>query len=423
MLRFFLILVCSVCQAQVHRMTLKQAIDHALKQNPDLALARLDERKAQENIRIAKDPFTPRISIGSGLAYNNGFPLSIEGSAPAIFRAQASQYLFNRQQTYTIAKIKENARGSGIAAASKQDEVVYTVAARFLDAERSVKELAIARQQVESLDKIAQSTEARVKEGRELEIESKRAMFNLARARQRAGLLEGDLLDAELALAAALGFEDGDRVEPIDETRESPQIAATEDAAVEQALASSKELRKIESDLLAEGLDIKAQKAARLPRVDLVAQYGLFARFNNYDLFYNTFTRNNGLIGVAFQVPVLVGPAVSALSAQAEINASRLRVQRTSARHQIALDTRKSYRDVGQARSGADVAKLDLDVAREQLNVLLALMSEGRATLRQVEEARFAENERWILFYDAQHTLERANLFLLRQTGSLASLR
>ena len=36
----------------------------------------------------------------------------------------------------------------------------------------------------------------------------------------------------------------------------------------------------------------------RLPRADLVSQYGLFARFNNYDEFFRKFQRNNGQIGV-----------------------------------------------------------------------------------------------------------------------------
>ena len=39
-------------------------------------------------MRIAKDPFTPHVGAGSGLAYSNGFPLSIEGSAPADFRGR-----------------------------------------------------------------------------------------------------------------------------------------------------------------------------------------------------------------------------------------------------------------------------------------------------------------------------------------------
>ena len=40
----------------------------------------------------------------------------------------------------------------------------------------------------------------------------------------------------------------------------------------------------------------------------------------------------------------------------------------------------------------ADSARLDLEVAREQLSVNLAQMQAGRRSLRQAEEARVAEN-------------------------------
>ena len=56
------------------------------------------------------------------------------------------------------------------------------------------------------------------------------------------------------------------------------------------------------------------------------------------------------------------------------------------------------------------------------MSVSLALMDEGRATLRQVEEARFVENEKWIAFYDAQYAIERASWGLLRQTGELMAV-
>ncbi|MGH9661412.1 MAG: TolC family protein [Bryobacteraceae bacterium] len=416
-------ILATAAGAEVRTLALKDAVALALKQNTDLALARLDERKAQEDVRIARDPFTPRIAVGSGLAYNNGFPLSIEGSAPSVFEAQANQYLFNRQQTWTVARARERARGAGIATASKQDEVVFRVAGLYLEAERAARELAAARRQVESLERVVEAVQARVAEGRELPLENTRAAYHVARARRRVAGLESEQTSAESTLAVVLGFEDDDRVRPVDEIREPVALPPSEDAAVEKALAASQELRKVESDLMAEGLDIKAQKAARLPRVDLVAKYGLLARFNNYDDFFRSFQRHNGLIGMSLQVPLLVGPAVSALSAQAEVNASRMRTQRNAARQRIALDTRKAYRDAGEAESASHVARLDLDLAREQLSVILALVGEGRATLRQVEEARFAENEKWIAFYDARFTVERARLDLARHTGELAALR
>src|SRR5512146_3032739 len=139
MLRAILILVTISCllPAEVHRMTLRQAVELAMKQNPDIAMARLDAEKARQAVRVARDPFTPRITVGSGLAYSNGFPLSIEGSAPSIVQAQAAQYLFNRPQSYAVAQAKENARGASLGVAGKRDEVGYRVASLFVDAERA----------------------------------------------------------------------------------------------------------------------------------------------------------------------------------------------------------------------------------------------------------------------------------------------
>src|SRR5215471_4639178 len=87
-------------RAEVHTMTLRQAVALAVRQNPDIGLARLDEENARHAVRTARDPFLPRLVVGSGLAYTNGFPMSIEGSAPSIVQARASQYLFNRPQNY-----------------------------------------------------------------------------------------------------------------------------------------------------------------------------------------------------------------------------------------------------------------------------------------------------------------------------------
>src|SRR5215469_12261898 len=97
------LLTASLLHAEVHYLTLRQAMVLVLKQNPDILMARLDEMKAIQGVRVAKDPFTPRITVGSGLAYSSGFPMSIEGSAPSVVQARASQYLFNRQQSFTIA--------------------------------------------------------------------------------------------------------------------------------------------------------------------------------------------------------------------------------------------------------------------------------------------------------------------------------
>lgn len=425
-LRFVFVSAVFACslRAEVRTLTLRQAIDLALKQNPDVIAARLDEQKALQSIRLAKDPFTPRIGVGSGLAYSSGFPMSIDGAAPSIVQARATQFIFNRQQSYIVAEARENARGAGIAASGKRDEIAFKTTSLFLDAERAGRLAQMAQKQIESMEKVTGAVRGRVEEGRELPIANKRAAVDLARARQRLEQLDSDRDFAEHSLALVLGLNADDQIRPADEPRTAPDLPASEEAAVKTALDGSKELRRLESNLIAKGLDVRAQKASRLPRVDLVAQYALFARFNHYEDFFRRFERNNGQLGVSFQIPLLPGPGVSAQVAQAEADAVRLRAEINASRNRISLDTRQSFRSIQKAERAREVARQDLDLARDELSLLLTRMGEGRATLKQVEEARFVEDEKWIAFYDAQYAAERAKWDLLRQTGDLvASLK
>jgi outer membrane protein len=261
----------------------------------------------------------------------------------------------------------------------------------------------------------------RVKEGRELPIQLKRAELQVARGRQRVGQLAADQDAAERSLAVVLGFAADDQVRASNQEAASPSLPPTEDNAIQNAIQSSKELRRLESALIAKGLDVRAQKAARLPTVDLIAQYGLFAKFNNYTDYFRTFQRNNGELGMSITVPVLPGAGVSAAVAQAETEAARLRIEMNTARNRISLETRQSYQTLRKAQTARDVARLDLEVARDQVSILLAQMNEGRAGLQQMEEARFDEDEKWIVFYDAQYTAEKAAWDLLRQTGELVA--
>src|SRR5271165_6739723 len=75
-------LACFSASAEVRTMTMRQVLDLALQQSPDLMLARLDQSRARDQVTIAKDPFHPKVFGGSGAAYTHGFPNSIEGNAP-----------------------------------------------------------------------------------------------------------------------------------------------------------------------------------------------------------------------------------------------------------------------------------------------------------------------------------------------------
>lgn len=415
----WLLFLAVLGHAEEHTLTLHQAIDLASRQNPEISLARLDEMKARASIRVARDPFLPHVTVGSGLAYSNGFPMSIEGSAPSVVQAVASQYLFNRPQSYQIAQAKEEARGAGIAVVAKRDEVAFRIASLYLDAERATRIADLARKSIEDQQRILEVVRAQVRDGRALPLAEKQTELALARARQLAESLEDDRATAETALAIALGFPAEDRVHAVVQDRPAPPVPTSENTAIQKAVETSPQLRQIESQISSKQLELRGDRAARLPRADLVAQYAMLAKFNNYDQFFNHFQRNNGEIGVAFQLP-LFSPGVGSQTAATQVEISRLKIQLANARNQLSSDLQQAYRDIGKAQTSADVARLDLEVAREQLSVDLAQQQEGRLAMSDVEQARVAENEKWIAFYDAQYALEKARWNVLRLTGTLA---
>ncbi|HEX5230172.1 MAG TPA: TolC family protein [Bryobacteraceae bacterium] len=409
--------------AEVHPLNLRQAVALALNQNPDMVLSRLDQQKADAAIRIAKDPFVPKVYAGSGLAKVFGYPTSIEGSAPSIIQTRTDMSLYNRPKTYELARVRETARGAAIDTESKSDQVAYQTATLFFDAQQLARSKQSLQLELQNLQGVSNGVGLRVEEGRELPIENKRVAVDVARANQRLLGMNDDLDYAEASLAVVLGYPAGDRVQPSDDERTAFEIPASEQAATELALGNSKDIRKIESQLRAKGYEVKEAQAVRLPIIDLVAQYSLLAK-SNYENFFTRFQRNNGEVGVSIQIPLLTGSAPKGIAAQAQTDILELRTQMNQVRNRIQLDTQKSYHELEKAQSAQEVARLDLDYTREQVSLLLAQLGEGRATQQQVDNARMAEQEKWIAFYDTQHAVENARLDLLRQTGTLvAALR
>ena len=409
---------------EVRTVTLAQVLDLAMTQSPEAALARLDERRAAAAVQAARDPFFPKIFAGSGLAYSSGFPLSIEGSAPSILESRAIASVFNQPQKMMLEKARADQKTAGVAAAMRQEEVGYRAAVLYMEAGRLAAAVRAAKEQMAPLERVAETVKARVAEGRELAIEARRAALRLAQARQRVMRLETSQADAEAQLALLLGMTDGDRARPAEPEAPIRISMSSESDAVVYALQNNKEIRRLESVVIAKGFERRSYSAAQLPRLDLVAQYGLFSKFNNYEKFFSTFQRHNGQVGVSIQIPLLPSQASKAQKEIVDGELAGLKTQLNAERGRASAQARKAWAEIAAQEAGVDVANLDLQVAREQTSLLLALLEEGRATQKQLEEARFAENEKWMVLFDARFGLDRARLELLKETGTLvAALR
>jgi len=415
---FLCLLAAGAAFGEVKTMTLREAIDLALKQNPDLMLARLDQVKARQQVSIARDPFVPKVFAGSGAAWTSGFPANVEGQAPSILQAQTKWTLFDRSQNYKVAQAREDARTSEIDSSKRQDEVVYRVAALFLDAEQAAESHESAQKEAENLARVLELVQARVEEKRALHIEASQANLALQKAKNAVEALALDSINAETSLALALGLEPDDRVRAAREERTPLILPASEDQSITEAIENNRDLKRLESQMQSKTLEIKGYKAERLPKVDAIAQYELFAKYY-YQNYFTTFQRNSGQLGASITVPVLVGKTARAYISQADADIAKMRIEVNNTRARITADLRRAFQEVKKADSAREYAKADLDLAREQLSVDLAQNNEGRLPMATLEQARAMENDKWLAYYEAQHAADVARLNVLRQTGTL----
>ena len=407
-----------VAHAEVHSLTLRDTLELAAKQNPDVTIARLDQQYAEAGVNVAKDPFRPKVYVGSGLAYTYGYPNSIDGNAPSLAQVHSDMSLYNRPKSYALASSRELARGAGLNAQSKAEDVAYQAASLFLSASQLEHQHKTLTDQLPGLQRVVEAESASVGEGSELPLELKRARVNLAVSQQRLDAAQMDTDYYEMMLAVAVGYTAMDRVKPLDSDLSAIAGPPGENDAIDTMLHNNRELQQMQSRVLAKELDIKSAKASRLPQVGLVAQYSYFAKYN-FAQYFQKFQHNNFQIGASIQIPLLVGSAAQGMASQYYTEMEKLKVQMGQVRNRLIADTRRDYDLWKQAQKMRTLTRLQLELAREDLGVKLAQNGEGRLPLNQLEQTRVEEGNRWIAFYEADLQEVRAKLAILKETGNL----
>ena len=190
---------------------------------------------------------------------------------------------------------------------------------------------------------------------------------------------------------------------------------------VAEALRNNPEVKTAESERTASELRLKGERGGYWPTVGLIGQYNLLAKFNNYDQFFNRFQRNNFIAGIDVKIPIFASHTGAAVSfARANLTASQMQVE--NKRAQVSLDVRHQARRAREMDTTREVARLELDLAQQNLQVLQSQFQQGRASIRDLESGQLDENEKWLAFLDAEFGHQQAELDLLRTTGQLAQV-
>src|SRR6202166_1189653 len=402
------------------KLTLKEAVNLAVANSRDLALARLQYGVMQRQIGVARSAFLPNLYTGTGVAYTSGFPLLEGGGAPAIFSLSYTQQIFNPPLKGEQRAAEQRAEEQRLSMDDVRDTVMSRAALDYLELAKVRHALDLMHSERTSAGRILDATRERSDTGRELPIEVIRAQLTTARIEQRIAQMEDrdDSLSGELR--DMMGMPPDEMIEVSTEGIPGAAAEASKDVVTE-AMANNLELKQAQTELRAREFKLKGEQGGRWPSFALTGQYNVLSKINNYTDFFEQFSRNNFVFGVQWHIPIFASRTTSAVAfAQADFNAGSLALQKK--RSELTLDVRRKARLVRESELGGEVSRLELQLAQENVRVLQATFDEGRGSLKDLEAAHIEENDKWLAFLDANYARQQAQLELFRTTGQLAQV-
>jgi outer membrane protein len=398
-------------------LTLKRAIELALQNSKDIQVARLQASIADRSAMITKSQFLPNLYAGSGAGYTYGIPETPGGRAPALFNVTYTEQVFNEPLRGQAKELQEQAKSQKILLEDTRNSVIARTAAAYLELVMVRHSLDLLRKEQDSADKILSVTKEREGEGFELPVEVTKSQLTKARVVQRILQLEGreDELAVFLRSQTGLAEDTALDVAPEDLPGEAEQEGAN---LVAMAMESNTSLLADQAEVRAKEFRLIGEKRAYYPTLEFVGVYSLLAQFNNYDQFFKTFQRNNFNAGVQMQVPIF-SAQTKANIALAQVNLDVARNNLANKKTEVSAAVRQKTRHVRERDAAKEVARLELQLAQQDVAVLQSQFGEGKVNLREVERARLEENERWMAYLDANFQRQQAQLDLLQTAGQL----
>src|SRR6516162_1510322 len=184
----------------------RQAIDLALQHSGITAIAAVNQWRSQKAYQEVRNHYLPQLTVGSGLGYSYGFPLTLEGSAPAVANFTSQQSLFNLSLWQFLKAAKIDWKATSFEVQDKRAEVILDTALSYAQLVNLTDKLNPLAEAQAAAEKAQLVTEQRMKEGVDSKLELTKSQLVAARIRWRMADAQGqvDVLREHLAKLTGL---------------------------------------------------------------------------------------------------------------------------------------------------------------------------------------------------------------------------
>lgn len=423
--------LAAVAQAPL---TLRQAINQALGQSPEAAIAQAGNQDAKASATLARAAlfpqltFTEDISRGNDPVYAFGTRLRQRQFTQADFALNAlnspqpignfstrftGQWLafdsFKTQKEIHRADLfKESATSS---AKAVDQQIIFHVVGAYQQVLYAQREIGVAQHEQETAAALESSVDEHVKAGLAVESDRMSAQVNVAARKEELIAAEGDLELAWATLREAMGAPDlkATELKPI-EPHTFPQGVLEEEIAT--AVKTRPDLRALGQAQSAQASAVGAAKSDFGPRV---SAYGNWQEDQSS---IGGTGGNDWVAGVQISIDIL---PIGKRAQVARENAAKQKIDA-----QAAVTLQHLRLEVSQAHIHRRTAALQLETARaatdqsaESLRILKNRYGAGLATITDLLRAEDAERQSQFNYWHAVYGDAMAYSELLYATGTL----
>src|SRR5713226_490970 len=161
--------------------TLRHAVELALKHATAYGIAAADEQRAFANYRELRNNFIPQVTAGAGLGWSYGFPLSLEGAAPSLFNINAQSPLWHFEMHDFLGAARAESAGASLRTKDQRSQVIQDTVLSYAELAKWEQRLARLREVQSASEKMEAAVMQRVKEGVDSEVDGTRARLSSAR--------------------------------------------------------------------------------------------------------------------------------------------------------------------------------------------------------------------------------------------------
>jgi outer membrane protein len=406
------------------QLTLKQAVQLALQQNPQRVIGRLLIFESDRNGQIARSPLLPRADIGASGSLNQYNFQSIEraqhrqdaGPFQVIEAGPTfSQTIFNLPLIRGYQIGREGTRQSRADELTTRENVVTAVVDQYLLILRALARRDAANARVALAQRLYEQATELQKTGIGLNIDAVRANVELQNERQ-------NLIDAETlthttryGLAELLDLPRDQDLEVTDRLDFYDLPKLEKEALLSQALATRPEIHSLNSQQRIAQLTTDSAREQRLPQLD----------FSGFWLYQGSLF-NDGIPAYTYeaslQFPIFTGGRIRAEEGRAKLEQQHVAEVRRQVEARIVDEVKSALDQLTAARNSVDVANLGLQLAQEEVAQAQRRFQAGVTTNIEVitaqdELARASDNQIGALY---QFNLSRAAL--ARATGTIETM-